>query len=69
MKTVDFLKEVREEDAEKVQGKLKDLEQELMNFRFQKSGGQLKSPAAVGSLRRNIARVKTVLREKSGEQQ
>ncbi|MEM7128683.1 MAG: 50S ribosomal protein L29 [Chloroflexota bacterium] len=43
---------------------LDDSYQELFNLRFQKASGQLKNPARVGLIRRQIARVKTILRER-----
>ncbi len=46
---------------------LLDLKQEQMNLRFQKAYDQLNSPAQVRKVRRQIARVRTVLSEKSKE--
>lgn len=43
---------------------LDDSYQELFNLRFQKSSGQLRNPARVGYVRRQIARAKTILRER-----
>lgn len=43
---------------------LDDSFQELFNLRFQKSSGQLRNSARVGEVRRQIARVKTILRER-----
>jgi large subunit ribosomal protein L29 len=44
--------------------KEEELKGELMNMRFQKALGRLDSPAKFRSLKRDLARVKTVLREK-----
>jgi large subunit ribosomal protein L29 len=44
-------------------GKLK---KEQFNLRFQQATNQLEKPSRVREVRRNIARVQTVLREKSG---
>ncbi len=43
-----------------------DLRHELFNARVKKSTGQLENTAKLQSLRRDIARVETVLREKRG---
>jgi large subunit ribosomal protein L29 len=44
--------------------KLNDFHQELFNLRFQKTTGQLKNTARMGEVRRQIARIHTVLRER-----
>ncbi|HNS02444.1 MAG TPA: 50S ribosomal protein L29 [Anaerolineae bacterium] len=43
---------------------LDDAYEELFNLRFQRATGQLKNTARKGELRREIARLKTVLRER-----
>ena len=40
------------------------LKKDLFNFRFQKTNGQLKSPAKISETKRTIARLKTMLEEK-----
>ena len=50
-------------DAE-LGGDLDDLYQELFNLRFQRTTGQLSNTARVTEVRKDIARVKTVLRER-----
>ena len=44
--------------------KLKDLKQELFNLRFQNATGQLGNVMVIDSTKKNIARVKTILRER-----
>ncbi len=44
--------------------KLDDAYQELFNLRFQKVAGQLTNTARVKEVRRDIARIKTILRER-----
>ena len=44
-----------------------DLKKEQFNLRFQKATGQLENLARVRQVRRDIARIKTVLREKLGQ--
>ncbi|MEN8236740.1 MAG: 50S ribosomal protein L29 [Pseudomonadota bacterium] len=46
---------------------LKNLKQEQMNLRFQKAYDQLASPVRIRTVRRQIARVKTVMNEKNSE--
>ena len=45
--------------------KLKSLKKELFNLRFQFVAGRVENPAKIKQTRREIARVKTILREKS----
>ncbi len=44
--------------------KVKDLKKELFNLRFQFVAGRVENPAKLKQTRREIARVKTILREK-----
>ena len=52
---------VRELGAEELQHKVKDLQQEIFDARIQKETGQLDQLGKVRSLRKDLARVKTVL--------
>lgn len=45
-------------------GQLKDLKQELFNLRFQNATGQLGNVMVISKTKKDIARVKTVLRER-----
>ena len=56
-------KELRDLGAEELQEKERELYQELFNLRFQKATGQLGNTAMLGKAKRDLARVKTVLRE------
>ncbi len=55
--------ELRELSVEELKEKARDLSQELFNLRFQKATGQLGNTAMVPKTRKDLARVKTVLRE------
>ena len=55
--------EVREMTTEELESKLKDLKAELFNLRFQLSINQLDNPMRIQAVKKDIARVKTVLRE------
>jgi len=57
--------EIRELTVDDLHAKAKDLDDELFRLRIQKSMGQLEAPAKVRGVRRDLARVKTVLRQKS----
>jgi large subunit ribosomal protein L29 len=58
--------ELRELSAEELDKKAAELGQELFNLRFQLHTGHLENSARIPQVRREIARVKTVLREKRG---
>nr|WP_319489122.1 50S ribosomal protein L29 [uncultured Caproiciproducens sp.] len=55
--------EVRESNVAELESKLKDLKAELFNLRFQLAINQLDNPMRVSAVKKDIARVKTVLRE------
>ena len=57
-------KEIRELTVEELNTKLKDLKEELFNLRFRHAIGQLENPASLNSCKKDIAKVKTILREK-----
>ncbi len=54
--------ELRELSAAELNQKLADLKQELFNLRFQHAVNQLENPGRIEAVKRDIARVKTVLR-------
>jgi large subunit ribosomal protein L29 len=56
--------EVRDLTVDQLKDKLLQLKKEQFNLRFQRASGQLEKTARVGEVRRDIARIKTVLREK-----
>ena len=56
--------EIRSLSAEDLQAKLKEARAELFNLRFQKATGQLGNPVSIRDIKKDIARVKTVLRER-----
>ena len=53
--------ELRELTAEELQQKLKDLKAELFNLRFQLAINQLDNPMRISAVKKDIARVHTVL--------
>jgi len=59
--------ELREKTAEELNTELLSLSREQFNLRMQQSTGQLARPHQMKRVRRDIARVKTVLNEKAGK--
>ena len=56
--------EVRSKRDDELQDQIRDLKKEAFNLRFQKASGQLENTARQRQVRRDIARVKTVLGER-----
>ena len=65
MKSTKFVKDLREMSAEELNAKLKELKEELFNLRFQHAINQLDNPQRMVEVKRNIARVMTILSEKN----
>ena len=59
-------KELRDLSNDELQTKAADLKKELFNLRFQQAMGQIENPMRIRTLRRDIAKTKTVLKEKYG---
>jgi large subunit ribosomal protein L29 len=57
--------DLRAKTPDELQTQLVDLKKEAYNLRFQGATGQLESPARMRLVRREIARIKTVLVEKN----
>ena len=57
--------DIREMTAEELNSKLKDLKEELFNLRFQHAINQLDNPHKIEDVKKDIARVMTVLHEKN----
>jgi len=60
--------EIRELSVDVLRDREKELDDQLFRLRIQKSMGQLEAPAKVRELRRDLARLKTILREKEQAQ-
>ena len=63
------ISEIRELSTNELLEKVKDLKQEYFTIRFQQATGALEKPSRIKELRHEVARCKTVLRERelSGE--
>ncbi|GJL92439.1 50S ribosomal protein L29 [Hyphococcus sp.] len=57
--------EARDLTADELKDRLLQLRREQFNLRFQKASGQLEKTARIGEVRKDIARIKTILGEKS----
>ena len=55
--------EVRDLTTAELETKLKDLKAELFNLRFQLAINQLDNPMRISAVKKDIARIKTILRE------
>ena len=56
--------EIRELGVDELRAREKELDDQLFRLRIQKSMGQLEAPVKVREVRRDLARIKTILREK-----
>lgn len=63
MKIKDYVQELNGLTTEKLLDREKELKEQLFNLRFQLATGQLENTASLKQVRKDIARVKTVLRQ------
>ena len=57
--------ELREKTPDELRSALADLKKEAFNLRFQQATGQMEGTARMKTVRRDVARVKTILNEKA----
>ena len=62
------VKEIRELSTEEINKKLVETKEELFNIRFQQATGTLEKPSRIRDLRHTVARLKTVLKEREGNE-
>lgn len=62
------VQEIRDKTSEELVKELDNLKDELFHLRFQHAINQLDNPMRLVSVRKDIARVKTILREKTSEE-
>ena len=64
------INDIRKMSAEELDAKLKELKSELFNLRFQHAINQLENPHRIADVKKDIARVMTIIGEKksAGEQ-
>lgn len=58
------INELKEQTKEELEAKLLEIKKTLFNLKFQKATGQLENPVKIRNLRKDIARIETLLREK-----
>ena len=63
IKSKDYVQELNGLTTEKLLDREKELKEQLFNLRFQLATGQLENTASLKQVRKDIARVKTVLRQ------
>lgn len=59
--------ELRDKSADQLKDQLGDLKKEAFNLRFQQATGQLENTARMRQVKRDVARVKTILNQKAAE--
>ena len=59
------IKEIRGMSVEKLEAKLQDLKKDLFMLRMQHATNQLDNPMQIAATKKDIARVKTIIREKT----
>ncbi len=57
--------DIREMDTAKINEEIVALKKELFDLRFQQATGQLENTARIGKVKRDIARMKTILNERA----
>ncbi len=62
------VKEIRELTSAEIQEKIVSCKEELFNLRFQQATGTIEKPSRIRELRHEVARMKTVLRERELEE-
>ena len=61
-------KELRDKSVDELSKTLGDLQEQLFKLRFQKSTGQIENPQKIREVRKDIARVLTVINERAGQE-
>lgn len=64
MKTKSYVEELNKKSAEELNGALVAAKKELFNLRFQNATNQLDNTARIKEVRKNIARIQTVITQK-----
>ena len=65
MKTNKYLEELKSQSAAELKQQLVEAKKELFNLRFQNATNQLENTGRIKEVRRNIARIQTVITEKA----
>ena len=65
MKTKDYMNELNAKSVDELQNELVAAKKELFNLRFQNATNQLDNTARIKEVRKNIARIQTVIAQKN----
>ena len=65
MKTKDFMNELNAKSVDELQNELVAAKKELFNLRFQNATNQLENTSRIKDVRKNIARIQTVIAQKA----
>lgn len=65
MKTKEFIEELNAKSVDELNTELVDAKKELFNLKFQNATNQLENTGRIKEVRRNIARIQTVIAEKA----
>ncbi len=65
MKTTDYMKQLNNMNAAQLAEELVSAKKELFNLRFQNATNQLQNTSRIQEVRRNIARIQTLIRAKA----
>ncbi len=61
------IKELREQSVEELNARVRELKMESMNLRLQQQSSQLENPARLKLIRREVARIETILSERAAK--
>ena len=67
MKTKDFVKELNNKSVDELNNELVAAKKELFNLRFQNATNQLDNTSRIKEVRKNIARIQTIISQKAKE--
>ena len=65
MKTKEFIEELKSKSVDELNVELVDAKKELFNLKFQNATNQLENTSRIKEVKRNIARIQTVMAEKA----
>lgn len=65
MKTKEYIKDLKAKSVEELNTELVNAKKELFNLRFQNATNQLENTSRIKDVRKNIARIQTVITEKA----
>ena len=62
-----YAKNIREMDTDNIKNEIENLKKELFDLRFKQATGQLENTARISTVKKTIARMKTVLTERESK--